>query len=102
VVSATRPSLAKEWSAWLPIAIPVFFFALAARRVATYGLVVEADEGVEAHLFQLLMPLDLIVMAYFAITWLPRRPLARVVLAVQCVAAAAIFVAIYTLEHAAG
>jgi hypothetical protein len=101
VVSAARPSLAKEWSAWLPIAIPVFFLALAARHVVIYGLIVEADEGVEAHLFQLLMPVDLIVMAYFAITWLPRSPLARLVLAIQVVAAASIVLAVYTLEHAA-
>jgi hypothetical protein len=92
----------RQWSAWLPIAIPIFLFVLGLRHVAIYGVVREADEGTEAHLFQLLMPIQLVVMAYFALTWLPRAPrLTLVVLALQVAAAAAVFAGVYWIEHIA-
>src|SRR2546422_8322054 len=95
-----RTSPLKHWSGWLPIAIPVFLLLLGLRYVAIHGLVREADEGTEAHLFQLLMPVQLGVMAYFALTWLPRAPRGTLpVLALQAVAAAAVFAAVYLIEH---
>jgi hypothetical protein len=99
--SPVRSSPLKHWSGWLPIAIPVFLLALALRYVASYGLASQADEGIEAHLFQLLMPVQLVVMAYFAVTWLPRAPRrALPVLALQGVAVAAVLAAVYLIEHA--
>src|SRR3989442_11343814 len=95
-----RSSPLKHWSGWLPIAIPVFLFLLALRYVAINGLLRQADEGTEAHLFQLLMPVQLAVMAYFALTWLPRSPRGTLpVLALQAIAAAAVFAAVYWIEH---
>jgi hypothetical protein len=99
--AAPRPSLAKEWRAWVPIAIPLFFVALLVRRIVTHGLVVEADEGVEAHLFQLLMPVQLVVMAYFGATWIPRDRRAAFVLMLQVVLTAGLFGLVYWAEHAA-
>ena len=97
-----RSSPWKHWSGWLPIAIPVFLLILGLRHAAIYGLVREADEGTEAHLFQLLMPVQLAVMAYFALTWLPRAPRRTLpVLALQAAAAAAVFATVYWIEHAA-
>ncbi len=88
------------WSAWLPIAIPLFLLALGVRYVAIHGFVGQADEGTEAHLFQLLMPVQLVIMGYFALTWLPRAPRpALVVLAVQVAAAIAVFAAVYWVDH---
>ena len=88
-------------SAWLPVAISVFFIALALRHVAIYGPGMEADEGTEAHLYQLLMPVQALVMAYFAYTWLPKAPrLALCVLALQLAAAGAVIALVYWLEHA--
>ena len=96
----TRTAPLKHWSGWLPIAIPVFLLLLALRYVA-HGVVREADEGTEAHLFQLLMPVQLAVMAYFALTWLPRAPRSSLpVLALQAIAAGAVFAAVYWIEHA--
>jgi hypothetical protein len=90
----------KEWSAWLPVAIAVFLLALVFRYVAVHGVVGEADEGTEAHLFQLLMPIQLMVMAYFAITSLPRAPRPTlVVLALQIAAAIAVLAAVYWVDH---
>jgi hypothetical protein len=97
-----RSSPLKHWSGWLPIAIPVFLLILALRYVAVNGLVREPDEGTEAHLFQLLMPVQLAVMAYFALTWLPRAPRGTLpLLALQASATAAVFAVVYWIEHTA-
>jgi hypothetical protein len=91
----------RHWSAWLPVAISLFLIALAVRHVAIYGPGMKADEGTEAHLFQLLMPVQALVIAYFAYTWLPKSPrLALGLLAVQLAAAAAVIALVYWLEHA--
>ena len=85
----------------MPIAIPVFLLLLGLRYVAIYGVVSQADEGIEAHLFQLLMPVQLVLMAYFAATWLPRAPRGTVpVLALQVLVSAAVFIAVYLIDHA--
>ena len=90
----------KHWSAWLPVAISLFFIALALRHVAIYGPGMAADEGTEAHLFQLLMPVQALVVAYFAYTWLPKSPrLALGVLALQLAAAGAVIALVYWFEH---
>src|SRR5437867_4289567 len=97
-----RSSPLKHWTGWLPIAISVFLLLLALRYVAAYGPLRQADEGSEAHLFQLLMPVQLAVMAYFALTWLPRAPRGTLaVLGLQAVAAAAVFATVYWIEHSA-
>ena len=97
----TRSSPLKHWTGWLPITIPVFLLVLALRYVALHGLVREADEGTEAHLFQLLMPVQLAVMGYFGLTWVPRAPRGALpVLALQAIAAAAVLASVYWIEHA--
>ena len=94
------PSPLRVWSAWAPIAIPVFLLSLVVRYVGIHGAVSEADEGIEAHLFQLLMPVQLVAMAYFALTWLPRSSRwAMVVLALQIAAAIAVLAAVYWVDH---
>ena len=61
--------------------------ALVLGHVAVSGGVRETDEGTAAHLWQLLMAAQLPVVAFFAITWLPRAPRpALQVLALQAVA----------------
>ncbi len=67
------------------------------REAALFGLH-QADEGTAAHLFQLLMPAQVPIVAYFAIMWLPRAPRqALVVLALQTGVALAIFAAVFFL-----
>ena len=55
--------------------------------VAAHGVVHQPDEGAQAHLWQLLVACQVPLVAYFAISWLPRarRP-ALVVLALQAAA----------------
>ena len=69
------------------------------REAATVGMH-QPDEGTAAHLFQLLMPAQVPIVAYFAITWLPRAPRqALAVLALQTGVAVAIFAAVFFLTR---
>ena len=98
--TSAQPSPLRAWSGWLPVAIPLFIFGLALRYVAMHGFVSQADEGIEAHLFQLLMPVQLLVIAYFAFTWLPRAPrAATAVLALQMALTIALFAAVFWADH---
>jgi len=64
------------------------------------GRVRQADEGTEAHLFQLLLVAQLPVIAYFALTNLPKQPRqSLVVLAMQFIAGVAALSLLYYLEH---
>ena len=98
--TAENSSPLKQWCAWLPIAISGFLLILVLRYVAVHGVAGDADEGTEAHLFQLLMPIQLAVVAYFALTWLPRAPRPTlVVLALQVAAATLVLGAVYWIDH---
>jgi hypothetical protein len=69
-------SLVKQPSAWIPIAISLAALSFLAGYVAIFGITQEtnADEGAPARIFQLLMLMQLPVIAYFALKWLPKRP----------------------------
>jgi hypothetical protein len=72
-------AMLKQPSAFVPVVMSTAALALALNYVFTsladYGTVVrETDEGTMAHLWQLLMVLQLPVLAFFAIKWLPRAP----------------------------
>jgi hypothetical protein len=91
-------SLMKEPSAFLPLAMSLVALALVLGHAAMYGVVHEADEGIPAHLFQLLMAAQVPVVAFFAIKWLPRTPRQTLqVLALQAGAALAAFAAVFFL-----
>ncbi|MBV9718229.1 MAG: hypothetical protein JOZ77_02855 [Candidatus Eremiobacteraeota bacterium] len=58
----------------------------------------QSDEGTAAHLFQIFMPLQAIVIALFAISWLPRNRIpALQVLTLQCGAALTVLAVVYFL-----
>jgi cytochrome bd-type quinol oxidase subunit 2 len=77
----------KRWSALLPLAMSLAALALVLGHVAVSGGVRETDEGTAAHLWQLLMAAQVPVVAFYAITWLPRAPRqALLVLALQAAA----------------
>src|SRR3989344_1630640 len=67
-------SLLKKPSAWIPIVIPLAFFAYLLIYITLFGIVREADEGTAAHLFQLWLVLEPLMLGYFAFKWLPREP----------------------------
>jgi len=67
-------SLLKKPSAWIPIAIPLIFFAYLLIQITFFEIVREEDEGTAAHLFQLWLVLEPLMLGYFAFKWLPREP----------------------------
>ena len=92
-------SLLKKPSAWIPIAIPLAFFAYLVIYISLFGIVPEADgvcigtcrrddEGTGAHLFQLWLLLEPFMLGFFAVKYLPlARKETLQILALQIVAA---------------
>ncbi len=67
-------SLIKNPAAWLPIAMSLTALATVLGTVARFGVVHDPDEGAAAHIFQLLIALQVPLVAYFALRWLPKVP----------------------------
>ena len=79
--------LIKQPSAWVPLMMSLAALLMLLGYVAIFGIVHHADEGAPAHIFQLLMVVQLPIVAYFAIRWLPKRPKqSLMVLALQAIA----------------
>ncbi len=94
----TNVSAIKLPSALLPLALSLAGLLLVLGHAAVYGIVHEADEGAAAHVFWLLMGVQLPIVAYFAFRWLPRQPKqALAVLALQTIAWLVPWVAVYFL-----
>ena len=65
-------------------------------HVAVNGLTREADEGTAAHIFQVLIIVQVLIVALFAFKWIPQRPMWAIrVLAFQLVAGFAAIAAVY-------
>ena len=91
-------STLKRPSALIPLAMSFAALSLVVGHVALFGAAREADEGAAAHLWQLLMVGQIPIIAFFAITWLPRAPRpAAIVLALQLCAALAIVATVFLL-----
>ncbi len=81
--------LLKKPSAWVPIAMSALAIILPFGYIAIFGVSREpvGDEGVAAHLWQLLMGLQFPIIGFFAIKYLPEAPRAALtVLAMQLAA----------------
>ena len=77
--------------AWIPVAMSLAILAMVLTTIGISGAVRQEDEGTQAHVFQIWLVLEMVLVAVFAVEWVPRRPKqALVVLAVQilCVVAA--------------
>jgi hypothetical protein len=93
------PSL-RQPGAYLPVAMSLAALALALGNVVLFGLAREADEGAAAHIFQLLMVLQIPIVVFFAIKWLRRAPRETLpILALQAGAALAALAAVYFLGY---
>lgn len=91
------PSIRKP-AAFIPVAMSLAALSIVVGHVAIYGVIHEADEGTPAHLFQILMALQVPLVAYFAFKWLPRAPRqALPLLGLQILAAAAAFASVFFL-----
>ncbi len=69
----TRLTL-RQPSASIPLVMSLGALAVIIGHIATAGVARQADEGIEAHVWQLLMAGQIPVIALFAIRWLPRDP----------------------------
>lgn len=88
--------LLKRPSAFVPLAISGAFLAALLTALAQGRLVPQPDEGTGAHLFQILMPVQLLIIVFFAATWLPRNTKPAVqVLALQICAAIGVLAIVY-------
>lgn len=81
----------KKPSAFIPLAMSIAALFIVCAHVAIFGIAREADEGTAAHLWQLLMGLQLPIIAFFAVKWLPKIP--RYALPVLVLQACAILLA---------
>src|SRR5947209_11480978 len=80
-------STIRQPSAFLPVALSLVALALVLGHVALFGVVHEADEGTAAHIWQILMGVQVPIIAFFAIKYFPQKPKQAVlVLALQLVA----------------
>ena len=76
----------RQWSALLPLVLSLAGLTLVFGHIASGGGR-EADEGTLARVWWLLMGAQVPVVAFFAITWLPRAPgLTLLVLTLQATA----------------
>ena len=89
----------RQFSAFLPIVMSLLALALVLGHIALFGISHEADEGTAAHLWQLLMALQIPIIAFFAIKYLPQNPKqALLVLACQIAAALAACAPVFLLK----
>jgi hypothetical protein len=80
-------NMLKKPGAFIPLAMSLAALATVLIQIALFGTARQPDEGAAAHIFQLLMVLQLPIVLFFAIRWLPRFPRAALmVLALQAAA----------------
>lgn len=94
-----KRSTLKMPSAWLPIIVSLAALTVVLSHVVLVGTARQADEGTAAHLWQLLMAVQLPIIVFFAVKWLPRAPRqALLVLALQAGAALAALAPVFILR----
>lgn len=67
-------TMLKKPSAFIPVAMSLAALATVLVHIALFGAAREPDEGTAAHIFQLLLLVQLPIVTFFAIKWLPRYP----------------------------
>ena len=89
----------KHPSAFLPIVMSLLALGVILTHVARFGPAPQPDEGISAHLWQLLMGLQVPIIGLFAIRWLPQTPRSSLlVLALQAAAGIAAVAPVYLLH----
>ncbi len=74
MLSVLKSALSRP-GAWLPIAISLSVLGIMLMSFAIIGVPHrEPDEGTAAHLFQLWLVLEAVMIASFAVRWLPKDP----------------------------
>ena len=81
-------SLLKHPGAWIPIGMSLTVLVIMLVSIAIFGPPVrQPDEGTGAHLFQIWLVLEVVMVSFFAIKWLPKEPRqALIILGLQILA----------------
>jgi hypothetical protein len=80
-------ALLRKPSAWLPIVFSTGIMAMIVFTFTRGNLTPQSDEGTVAHIFQLWLVTEAVLIGFFAAKWLPaREKAARFILAVQIIA----------------
>ncbi len=67
--------LLKKPSAWIPIAMSLSVLALMLVVITHFGVPSrQEDEGTGAHLFQIWLLLEVFMITFFGVKWLPQKP----------------------------
>jgi hypothetical protein len=70
-----KTSLIKQPSAWIPIVLSLITLAtMLTYLVVSAPPIHQTDEGTAAHLFQIWLVLEVVLIGFFTIKWLPRNP----------------------------
>lgn len=89
----------KNTSAWLPIAMSIFALVFTLVYLAIFGNVRHEDEGLAAHIFQLLIGGQVFIIAFFLTKYFPKKPKeAFLIFAIQILAIIVAFAPVYILE----
>ena len=95
----TARTLLKQPTAFLPLTMSAIAITTLLIHLARFGVTREADEGAAAHIWQLMMGLQVPLIAIFAIQWLPRAPRSTfLVLGLQLLFALAALAPVYLLH----
>ncbi len=88
----------RQPSVFLPVIMSLAALGIVVGHYAVYGMDHDPDEGTPAHLFQILMALQVPIVGFFAMKWLPRAPKQAVmVLALQAGAGLAAMASVFFL-----
>lgn len=90
-------TLARHWSAWLPMLVSGAAFAVIAGWFVVVGPQRAQDEGMPARLFGVLVLLNAFAIGYFGARWLPVAGRTAAAILVLQVALAAVPVALVVL-----
>ena len=92
-------TILKKPVAFLPILMSLAALATVGIYIAFHGVARQADEGAAAHIWQLLMALQIPLIGWFVLRWLLKAPKpALLVLAIQAGAILAALAPVYLLH----
>jgi hypothetical protein len=60
--------------AWIPVAMSLAILAMVLTTIGISGAVRQEDEGTKAHIFQIWLVLEVVLVTVFVVEWVPRRP----------------------------
>jgi hypothetical protein len=90
-------SIIKKPGAWVPMALSLAVLATFLVSIVIAGAPTrQPDEGTAAHIFQIWLVLEVVMIIFFAVKWLPQAPKqALLILTIQIIAVLAACAPVY-------